>query len=88
MNKISKLLQQHFENSKEEFIPGKTKIAIAEPTYGFAEVNEAVDSLLSSWVTMGEKVKKFEKKFASYIGSKHAVMVNSGSSANLLALSV
>jgi len=88
LNKISKLLQQHFENSKEEFIPGKTKIAIAEPTYGFAEVNEAVDSLLSSWVTMGEKVKKFEKKFASYIGSKHAVMVNSGSSANLLALSV
>jgi CDP-6-deoxy-D-xylo-4-hexulose-3-dehydrase len=88
LNKISKLLQQHFENTKKEFIPGKTKISIADPTYGFAEVNEALDSLLSSWVTMGKKVNKFENKFARYIGSKYGVMVNSGSSANLLALSV
>ena len=88
MNKISKLLQQHFENSKKEFIPGKTKISIASPTYGFAEVNEALDSLLSTWVTMGKKVKKFENSFGRYIGSKYPVMVNSGSSANLLALSI
>ena len=88
MNKISRLLQQHFENSKEEFIPGKTKISIASPTYGFAEVNEALDSLLSTWVTMGKKVKKFENSFARYIDSKYSVMVNSGSSANLLALSI
>ena len=88
MNKISRLLQQHFENSREEFIPGKTKISIASPTYGFAEVNEALDSLLSTWVTMGKKVKKFENSFGRYIGSKYSVMVNSGSSANLLALSI
>jgi len=88
LNKISKLLQQHFENSREEFIPGKTKISIASPTYGFAEVNEALDSLLSTWVTMGKKVKKFENSFGRYIGSKYSVMVNSGSSANLLALSI
>ena len=88
MNKISNLLQQHFENSREEFIPGKTKISIASPTYGFAEVNEALDSLLSTWVTMGKKVKKFENSFGRYIGSKYSVMVNSGSSANLLALSI
>jgi CDP-6-deoxy-D-xylo-4-hexulose-3-dehydrase len=88
LNKISRLLQQHFENSREEFIPGKTKISIASPTYGFAEVNEALDSLLSTWVTMGKKVKKFENSFARYIGSKYSVMVNSGSSANLLALSI
>ena len=88
MNKISKLIQQHFENLRKEFIPGKTKISIADPTYGFAEVNEALDSLLSTWVTMGKKVKKFENNFARYIGSKYSVMVNSGSSANLLALSI
>ena len=88
MNKISKLLQQHFENSKKEFIPGKTKISVGSPTYGFAEVNEALDSLLSTWVTMGKKVKKFENSFARYIDSKYSVMVNSGSSANLLALSI
>ena len=83
LNKISKLIQQHFENLKEEFIPGKTKISIAGTTYGFAEANEAIDSLLSNWVTMGKKVKKFEINFARYIGSKYSVMVNSGSSANL-----
>ena len=88
MNKISKLLQQHFKNTRKEFIPGKTKIAVASPTFGFAEVNEALDSLLSGWVTMGKKVKKFENDFARYIGTKYSVMVNSGSSANLLALSV
>ena len=88
MNKISKLIQQHFENLRKEFIPGKTKISIADPTYGFAEVNEVIDSLLSTWVTMGKKVKKFENNFARYIGSKYSVMVNSGSSANLLALSI
>jgi len=38
--------------------------------------------------TSGEKVKKFEKKFSKYIGTKHGTMVNSGSSANLLALSI
>ena len=38
--------------------------------------------------TTGEKVSKFEKKFANYIGIKHGIMVNSGSSENLLALSV
>ena len=88
LNKISELIQQHFENLKEEFIPGKTKISIAGTTYGFAEANEAIDSLLSNWVTMGKKVKKFEINFARYIGSKYSVMVNSGASANLLALSI
>ena len=61
MNEISKLLQQHFKNSKDEFIPGKTKISIATPTYGFAEVNEAIDSLLSTWVTMGKNLADFSK---------------------------
>ena len=38
--------------------------------------------------TMGNKVRKFENDFAKYIGTKYAIMVNSGSSANLLALSI
>ena len=47
---------------------------------------EALDSLMSGWVTMGKKVQRFEAMFASYIGVDYAIMVNSGSSANLLAL--
>ncbi len=71
----------------KEFIPGKTRIPLNVPTYGSPEVIEALDSLMSTWVTMGKKVKAFEEMFAEYVGQKHAVMVNSGSSANLLALS-
>ncbi len=70
-----------------EFVPGKTRIPLNIPSYGAEEVMEALDSLMSTWVTMGPKVKCFEEMFAKYIGVKHAVMTNSGSSANLLALS-
>ena len=69
------------------FIPGQTRIPLAVPTFGDAEVNEAIDSLKSGMLTMGVKVKRFEEMWADYIGVEHAVMVNSGSSANLLALS-
>src|SRR2546426_9807457 len=88
LDRIRPYLRKHFQVTSTEFVPGKTRIPLTVPTYGSEEVEEAVDSLLSTWVTMGAKVKKFEEAFAQYNGSKHAVMVNSGSSANLLALSV
>ena len=46
-----------------------------------------IEVLMSGYVTMGKKVLEFEKKFAKYLGVKYAIMVNSGSSANLLAMS-
>src|SRR3989441_5472520 len=88
LDRIRPYLRKHFQLNKKEFVPGETRIPLTVPTYGSEEVEEAIDSLLSTWVTMGAKVKKFEEAFAQYNGSKHAVMVNSGSSANLLALSV
>ena len=57
------------------------------PSYGADEVNEAIDSLLSTRVTMGDKVRRFERLWAEYLGVAEAVMVNSGSSANLVAVS-
>jgi CDP-6-deoxy-D-xylo-4-hexulose-3-dehydrase len=62
----------------------EVSVPLNAPTYGASEVLEALDSLLSTRVTMGSKVDRFEQEFARYIGTKHAVMVNSGSSANLL----
>lgn len=70
-----------------EFVLGKTRIPLNVPTYGAPEVIEALDSLMSTWVTMGAKVKAFETMFAEYVGQSYGVMTNSGSSANLLALS-
>jgi len=49
-------------------------------------IDAAILSLKSRRYTMGPEVEAFEKQFAAYVGSKHAVMVNSGSSANLLAV--
>ncbi len=63
-------------------------VLLAHQTYGKSEIQEVVHSLESGFVTMGHKVALFEKMFADYIGVDHAVMVNSGSSANLLALAV
>jgi len=53
---------------------------------GKEEISAAKASLDSGFLTMGKLCEQFEKKFAAYIGVEHAVMVNSGSSANLLAL--
>lgn len=63
-----------------------TRLMLNAPTFNEDEVLEALDSLLSRNVTMGQKVALFEEMFAHYIGTRHAVMVNSGSSANLLML--
>jgi CDP-6-deoxy-D-xylo-4-hexulose-3-dehydrase len=56
-------------------------------TIDHREITAAVDVLLSGRLTMGEKVREFEQAFARVVGAPHAVMVNSGSSANLLAVS-
>lgn len=61
---------------------------LSVPLYGAEEVAGALDALLTQYVTMGSRVREFEAAFAQYVGSKHAIMVNSGSSANLLGLAV
>ena len=88
LKKTDKMLTDYFDTKKEKFIPNKTIIPLISPSYGKDEILESFASLLSTWVTMGKKVKTFEEKFAKYIGTKYAIMVNSGSSANLLALSI
>ncbi len=47
------------------------------PDIGQAEIDEVVDTLRSGWITTGPKTKEFEKRFAEYIGSRHAIAVNS-----------
>mgnify|MGYP003114773547 CR=1 FL=1 len=62
------------------------KIGVAYPCFDHLEVNQALDSLLDVWISQGPKVKAFESAYADYIGTRHGVGCNSGSSANLLAL--
>ncbi len=68
------------------FDPAKPVVRLHEPTFGAEEINAALECLLTTYVTMGPKVRAFEREFAEKHGWRHAVMVNSGSSANLLAV--
>lgn len=68
------------------FDPAKPVVRLHEPTFGAEEINAALECMLTTHVTMGPKVKAFEREFADKHGWRHGVMVNSGSSANLLAV--
>ncbi|HEY1173770.1 MAG TPA: lipopolysaccharide biosynthesis protein RfbH [Verrucomicrobiae bacterium] len=74
------------ENANE-FTPGKTTIPYAGRVFTEDEVEAAVGSTLDFWLTLGPEGEAFEKELASYLGVKHSLLVNSGSSANLVAFS-
>src|SRR2546422_675264 len=61
-------------------------IPIFRPWIGDEEVNEVEKVLRSRWIGMGPKTEEFEKKFASYVGAKHAIGLNSGTAALDLAV--
>ena len=93
VSKIQELTHRFFEAAdNEEFIPGETPVRLMLPTYDWREINQVLDSLFSTMITLnqseGNKVAQFEELWSHYIGVDHGVMVNSGSSANLLALFV
>ena len=72
-----------------EVVKAKTEVSYFYPlainTIGDEEIEAATEVLRSGHTTMGEKVEEFEEEFARYVDSPHAVMVNSGSSADLMA---
>jgi len=62
------------------------RVPLARPWFDEAEAQAAADVIRSGWVIFGPKVAEFEKQFAGMVGAKHAIAVNSGSSALLVAL--
>ena len=60
--------------------------SLLENAFSKKDVMEGIKVLRSKKITMSENTKKFEKAFAKYVGTKYAIMVNSGSSANLLSV--
>jgi CDP-6-deoxy-D-xylo-4-hexulose-3-dehydrase len=69
------------------FVPGKTAIPASTKVFDARELVNLVDSALDFWLTTGRFAKRFEHDFAQMMGVRHAILVNSGSSANLAALS-
>lgn len=61
------------------------KVPLNVSTFDQEEINAAIETIKSTYLTIGQQCSQFEEEFAQYIGSKNAIFVNSGSSANLLA---
>ena len=75
---IDKLIKKE-KKSKKNIYP------LSPDSFSNEDIIKGIEVLLTKKITMSEITKKFEKEFAKFIGSKYALMVNSGSSANLLA---
>lgn len=76
-----------FKDNKEPFKPGD-RISYASRVFDETEMQALTDSMLDFWLTTGRFTEQFESEFASWIGVKYAHLVNSGSSANLIAFMV
>src|SRR3989338_4257587 len=87
LSEMGPILKEYYKNvNNNEFIPGISKVNIGWPIFDGEEVLSVLSSLLDMQLSQGPKVLEFEKNFAAYQNVRFAVAVNSGSSANLLAL--
>jgi CDP-6-deoxy-D-xylo-4-hexulose-3-dehydrase len=86
--KIHALVQDFYRKNfpAQRFVPGKTPIRYAGRVFDGKELISLVDSALDFWLTAGRFTSEFESSFGKFVGTKFTVLVNSGSSANLLAM--
>ncbi len=84
---IRRLVREHGNlPGKAPFIPGRTTIPFGARVYDEKELVALVDSALEFWLTAGRYAEAFEERMAEYLGVRHCILTNSGSSANLLAV--
>ena len=86
---ILELTRQYFEETraKNTFQPGNDPVPVSGKVLTSEDYVSLVDSSLDGWLTAGRHTKNFERQLADYVGARSALFVNSGSSANLCALS-
>lgn len=87
-NQILELVKTYYEevhNQPKEFIPGKTHVNYGGRFFDEKEMVNLVDASLDFWLTAGPWANKFERRLAEWLGVKYCSLVNSGSSANLMA---
>lgn len=90
---IKALVKEYYKDfkepveSKDNFKPGD-RVSYASRVYDEREMQALTDAMLDFWLTTGRFSKEFEKNFSEWLGVKYAHLVNSGSSANLIAFSV
>jgi CDP-6-deoxy-D-xylo-4-hexulose-3-dehydrase len=72
--------------TKLPFVPGESSVPYAGRVFDEREIRNLVDAALDFWLTTGRFAERFEREFAQWMGVRHCLLVNSGSSANLVAL--
>lgn len=88
-SQISGLVQQYADiaYASKPFVPGESAVPVSGKVIGAKELQLMVEASLDGWLTTGRFNAAFEERLAKYIGVKHLITVNSGSSANLVAFS-
>jgi CDP-6-deoxy-D-xylo-4-hexulose-3-dehydrase len=86
---ISRLVEQYAEITLKPvpFVAGHSPVPVSGKVIGASELKNMVDASLDGWLTTGRFNTEFEQRLADYLGVKHLITVNSGSSANLVAFS-
>ncbi|HEY3274524.1 MAG TPA: lipopolysaccharide biosynthesis protein RfbH [Methanocella sp.] len=85
---LEKVRQFYHEQQKDrKFVPGKSQVSYAGRVYDEEEMIALADASLDFWLTAGRFARQFEEEFARFMGVRHCLLTNSGSSANLLAIS-
>lgn len=84
-NSFSELSSQIREKVTQRILPGTNYIPVTGKVLDEQDILAGVDAMLDGWLTTGRYSNAFEKQFAAYFGSRYSALVNSGSSANLLA---
>jgi CDP-6-deoxy-D-xylo-4-hexulose-3-dehydrase len=87
-DRILDLVSEYYEAAFPErtFVPGETSVPVSGRVFDARDMRSLVDSSLDFWLTTGRFAAQFEKQFARWFGIRTATLVNSGSSANLLAV--
>lgn len=88
-HEILKLTAQYTRErlSQETFVEYISKVPVTGKVINDDDIVSLVDSSLEGWLTSGQYTEKFEKAISKFLGTRHTLFVNSGSSANLLAMS-
>ena len=71
----------------EPFVPGESRVPVSGKVFDADDIRHLVDASLDFWLTTGRYAQMFEREFANLMGTRYALLTNSGSSANLLAVS-
>lgn len=86
--KVLELVSEYVRSKPDEkFIPGETWVRYAGRVFDEEEYLSLIDAVLDGWITAGRYSEEFEFQFSKYLGVNSTLLVNSGSSANLVALS-